>query len=200
MLGHGFRSLKAVIKKVKLRMLGKKQREKDENKTRILIVDDHAIVRQGLIKLVEAEPDLMVCAEAENASQALEAIEKQQFDLAIVDILLEGVSGLELTEKMKLRCPNLIVVILSMHDGLLYAQRALRAGAAAYVTKYEAPEKIITAIRGVLSGKIYVSDSKAVKAMPDAASIGGDGQNTNKITGTSSCSKSEHKNSKGAQP
>ena len=200
MLGHGFRSLKVALKKVKSRILGKKRRNKDENKTRILIVDDHAIVRQGLIKLVEAERDLMVCAEAENASQALEAIEKQQFDLAIVDILLEDASGLELTEKMKLRCPNLIVVILSMHDGLLYAQRALRAGAAAYVAKYEAPEKIITAIRRVLSGKIYVSYSKAVKAMPDAASISDDSLNANKTTGTGFCNKSENENSKGAQP
>jgi DNA-binding NarL/FixJ family response regulator len=181
-------------------MKKKAQHDTSKNKTRILVVDDHAIVRQGLIKLVEAEPDLMVCAEAENASQALEAMEKQQFDLAIVDILLEGASGLELTERMKLRRPNLIVLILSMHDGLLYAQRALRAGATGYVAKYEAAEKIITAIRQVLGGKVYVSNSKAVKSMSDAASISGDSLNDNKITGTGFCNKSEHGDSKDARP
>jgi len=133
-----------------------------KNKTRILIVDDHAIVRQGLIKLIDTEFDLMVCFEAENANQALKAIASQEFDLAIVDISLEDMNGLELTQKMKLRRPNLIVLILSMHDGLFYAQRALRAGASGYVAKYEAAEKIITAIRQVLSGNIYISDSKAV--------------------------------------
>lgn len=133
------------------------------NKTRILVVDDHAIVRQGLIKLIDREFDLMVCFEAENASHALKAIARQEFDLAVVDISLEDMNGLELTEKMKLRCPNLTVLILSMHDGLFYAQRALRAGASGYVAKHEAAEKIITAIRQVLSGNIYISDSKAAK-------------------------------------
>jgi len=177
-------------------MKKKAQHDTGKNKTRILVVDDHAIVRQGLIKLVEAEPDLVVCAEAENTSQALEAMEKQQFDLAIVDILLESASGLELTERMKLRRPNLIVLILSMHDGLLYAQRALRAGATGYVAKYEAAEKIITAIRQVLSGKIYVSNSKAVKSLSGAASISGDSLNDNKVTKTGSCNKSQQGNSK----
>ncbi|MHC4489143.1 MAG: response regulator [Planctomycetota bacterium] len=181
-------------------MKKKAQHNTGKNKTRILVVDDHAIVRQGLIKLVEAEPDLMVCAEAENARQALEAMEKQQFDLAIVDIVLEGTSGLELTERMKLRRPNLFVLILSMHDGLLYAQRALRAGATGYVAKYEAAEKIITAIRQVLKGKFYVSNSKVVKSMLDAASISGDSLNDNKITGTGFYNKSENGNSEYAQP
>ncbi len=172
-------------------MRKKTKHNTSKNKTRILVVDDHAIVRQGLIKLIEAEPDLMVCAEAENANQALDIIEKQQVDLAIVDISLEGVSGLELTERMKLRRPNLIVLILSMHDGLLYAQRALKAGATGYVGKYEAAENIIAAIRRVLSGKVYVSDSKAVKSMSDAASISADSLNNNKITKTGSCNTSQ---------
>ena len=141
-----------------------------EHKTRILVVDDHDIVRQGLIQLVNQEPDLVVCAEAENAGQALDALEKQQVDLAIVDISLEDTSGLELTEKMKLCYPNLIVLILSMHDSLLYAQRSLRAGAAGYVAKHEAAEKIIVAIHQVRDGKIYVSDSKVAKMPSDATS------------------------------
>jgi len=141
-------------------MKSKSQQGAGKNKFRILVVDDHAIVRQGLIKLIETEFDLMACSEAENAGQALKAMAEQQYDLAIVDISLEGISGLELTEMMKLRNPKMIVLILSMYEGLFYAQRALRAGASGYVAKYEAAEKIITAIRLVLSGKIYVSDSK----------------------------------------
>ncbi|MHC4532914.1 MAG: response regulator [Planctomycetota bacterium] len=153
-----------------------------KNKIRILVVDDHAIVRQGLIKLIETEFDLMVCSEAENAGQALKAMAGQQFDLAIVDISLEGINGLELTEIMKLRNPKMIVLILSMYEGLFYAQRALRAGASGYVAKYEAAEKIITAIRLVLSGKIYVSDSRMVINMSEATSVIDDSINTNKVT------------------
>ena len=144
-------------------MNSKTQSNPCNNKTRILVVDDHAIVRQGLIKLIETELDLMVCFEAENAGQALKAINNQEFDLAIVDISLEDMNGIELTRKMKLQCPNMIILILSMHDGLTYAQRALKAGASGYVAKYEAAEKVITAIRQVLRGNIYISDSKAAK-------------------------------------
>jgi DNA-binding NarL/FixJ family response regulator len=162
-------------------MRKKAQQCTGKNKTRILIVDDHAIVRQGLIKLVSQEPDLVVCAEAETAKQSLEVIENQKVDLAIVDISLEDTNGLELTERMKLCCPNLIVLILSMHDGLLYAQRALRAGASGYVAKHEAAEKIITAIRWVLSGKTYISESKVVGMMLDAASNSSDGLDKEKL-------------------
>lgn len=163
-------------------MKSKAQHGAGKNKTRILVVDDHAIVRQGLIKLIETEFDLMVCSEAENADQALKAMAGQQYDLAIVDISLEGMNGLELTEMMKLRSPKMIVLILSMYEGLFYAQRALRAGASGYVAKYEAAEKIIMAIRLVLSGKIYVSESKMVKNISEATSIIDDGINTNKAT------------------
>lgn len=163
-------------------MKSKAQHGAGKNKTRILVVDDHAIVRQGLIKLIETEFDLMVCSEAANADQALKAMAGQQYDLAIVDISLEGINGLELTEIMKLRSPKMIVLILSMYEGLFYAQRALRAGASGYVAKYEAAEKIITAIRLVLSGKIYVSESKIVKKISEATSIIDDGINTNKAT------------------
>ena len=150
-------------------MKKKVHREPSRKRARILVVDDHVIVRQGLMKLINEEPDLMVCAEADNASQALEALDKQHIDLAVVDISLEGMSGLELTEIMKSRRPDLIVLILSMHDGLLYAQRALRAGAAGYVAKHEAAETVIAAIRQVLSGKIYVSNSKVAQMLSDTA-------------------------------
>lgn len=127
------------------------------------MVDDHAIVRQGLIRLVEAEGDLQVCGEAANAVQAMQVLEARPFDLAIVDISLEGASGLELTSTIKKRYPDVLVLILSMHDGMLYSQRALEAGASGYVAKYEAAEQIITAIREVLGGKTYVSTTKAVR-------------------------------------
>lgn len=134
-----------------------------KHKTRILVVDDHAIVRQGLTKLIETEADLIVSFEAENAKQAIKALDSHEFDLAIVDITLEDMNGLELTKMIKLRRPKIIVLILSMHDGPVYVKRALRAGASGYVTKYEAAEKIIKAIRMVLSGEIYVGGSKAIK-------------------------------------
>ena len=163
-------------------MKSKAQHGAGKNKTRILVVDDHAIVRQGLIKLIETEFDLMVCSEAQNSDQALKAMARQKFDLAIVDISLEGMNGLKLTEIMKLRSPKMIVLILSMYEGLFYTQRALRAGASGYVAKYEAAEKIITAIRFVLSGKTYVSDSKMEKIMSDTTSIIDDSIKTNKAT------------------
>jgi len=178
----------------------KAQKDTRKKRTKILVVDDHAIVREGLTKLVEAERDLAVCGEAENAAQAMDAMDKQQFDLAIVDITLESTSGLELTEKMRSRCPNMVVIILSMHDGLLYAQRALRAGAAGYVAKCEAAEKIVTAIRRVLSGEIYVSNSKAVKAMSGAASISSDSPNADEAIELPLCNKSKRRNPKHAQP
>jgi len=151
-----------------------------KNKIRIMVVDDHAVVRQGLIKLIETEFDLTVCFEAENANQALKAMDRQEFDLAIVDIFLEGISGLELTEIMKLRSPKMIVLVLSMYEGLFYAQRALRVGASGYVAKYEAAEKIIMAIRHVLSGKIYVNNSKMGKITSETTPIIEDNINTNK--------------------
>ena len=124
----------------------------------ILVVDDHALTHKGLIKLFETESDLMVVSEAMNAEQAMEAIAKQKFDLAIVDISMKGTNGLELTKKMKLSHPDMIVLILSMHAAHIYAPYAIRAGASGFVSKNEEPENIINAIRQVLSGKIYISD------------------------------------------
>ena len=130
---------------------------------RILIVDDHAVVRQGLTKLVNQESDLEVAAEAENASQALDAIETQQIDLAIVDISLEGTSGLEFTESIIPRYPNLSVLILSMHDELSYCRRAFSAGARGFAIKSEVAEEIIKAVRSVLDGRSYISEKMAAK-------------------------------------
>ncbi|MHC5060810.1 MAG: response regulator [Planctomycetota bacterium] len=126
-------------------------------KVRILVVDDHSIVRRGLTQLINHESDLRICAEAANAMQALAAIREQPFDLAMVDISLDDMDGIELAEKIKLISPDLPVLILTMHDEAEYAERALRAGAEGYVTKNEAAEKIVTAIRQVLCGRGYIS-------------------------------------------
>ena len=159
--------------------MDKAQEDAGSKRARILVVDDHAVVREALTKLVEAESDLAVCGEAENAAKALEAVEKQQFDLAIVDIAQAGASGVELIEKLRSRSPRMVVIMLSMHDGPLYAQRALKAGAAGYVAKYEAAEKIITAIRQVLAGGIYVSDSRLGRPISGDPSVSGDGREPN---------------------
>jgi DNA-binding NarL/FixJ family response regulator len=132
-------------------------------KSRILVVDDHAIVRDGLTLLINQEQDLEVCATAANAEDALKLIEKDNFDLAVVDISLNGTSGLHLTERMKSYNPHLPVLILTMHDEEFYAKRAFRAGARGFVTKHEASQTIITAIRMMLAGQNYVSDSMTQK-------------------------------------
>lgn len=134
-----------------------------ENKTRILIVDDHPIVRQGLTELINQEKDLMVCEQAEDAAEAMGIIKKLKPDMAIVDISLKETSGMELIKDIKVHYPNLVVLALSMHDESLYAERALRAGAKGYVMKVEATEKVVTAIRKILSGQIYVSDRMSAK-------------------------------------
>ena len=143
--------------------MNSKKKFHDKTKRGILVVDDHTVVRQGLTLLINQEPDLSVCAEAENVTKALEIIEKQQVDLAVVDISLDGTSGIELTETIKSKFPNLPVLILSMHDEAVYAKRAFKAGAKGYMTKHEAAETIITAIRLMLSGKEYISEKKTAE-------------------------------------
>ena len=131
----------------------KEQHKKSESKTRILIVDDHPVVRHGLMQLINHEPDLVVSTEAENAAQALDALEKENVDIAIVDISLNGTNGIQLTKEIKSKYPDLPVLILTIHDEALYAERALEAGARGYVNKREAAETVISAIRLVLIGK-----------------------------------------------
>jgi DNA-binding NarL/FixJ family response regulator len=140
-----------------------------EQKTKILIVDDHPIVRRGLVMLINQEADLSVTAEAENAEEALDDIGKQQFDLAIVDISLSGTNGVELTERIKTKHPHLPVLILTMHDEPRYARSAFCAGAKGYVTKRDAAETVVTAIRLVRGGKNYLSDNMALKLSQNGA-------------------------------
>lgn len=131
--------------------------------SRIFIVDDHPVVRQGLALLINREADLAVCGDAEEANSALQRIDALKPHLVIVDISLIGPDGLDLLKSIRTRDPNLPVLILSMLDELLYAERALRAGASGYIMKQEATEKVLVAIRRILGGEIYVSDRMANK-------------------------------------
>ncbi len=135
----------------------------DRNKTKILIVDDHPIVQQGLSQLIGNEDDLMVCGLAQDAPEAMMIIRELKPDLVIVDISLGQTNGIELIKTIKVRHPGLLVLALSMHDESLYAERCLRAGARGYIMKIEAIENIITAIRKVMRGQIYVSNEMAAK-------------------------------------
>ena len=128
------------------------------NKKRILIVDDHPMMRQGLAQLIGAEPDLAVCGEAENASLALETVSALKPDLVLADISLPGKNGLELIKDFQALQPGLPILVISMHDESLYAERVLRAGGRGYIMKQEGGKKLMLAIRQVLSGKIYVSE------------------------------------------
>ncbi|MGB9241718.1 MAG: response regulator transcription factor [Candidatus Acidiferrales bacterium] len=128
-------------------------------KCKVFLVDDHPIVRQGLALFIEREPDLMVCGEAEDATSALQAIRDAAPDFVILDISLNGPDGLELLKTLRVRYPSLPALVLSMHDESVYAERALRAGANGYIMKQEAADKVITAIRHILGGDVYLSDN-----------------------------------------
>jgi len=144
-----------------------------KNPTRVLIVDDHPLLRRGIAQLINHQSDMMVCGEAENAHKALEAIATTKCDVAIIDISLGGSSGIELLKNIKVRYPKLLVLILSMHDESVYAQRALRAGAAGYIMKQEATDRVLTAIRRVLSGEVYLSEKLGARMLSQL--IGGRG-------------------------
>ena len=123
----------------------------------IIIVDDHPVVRQGLARLIEQEADLKVVSEAGDAEEAVRMIAAKEYDLAVVDVSLQGVSGLELVKRLRDLKPDLPVLMLSMHHERFYAQRALRAGAQGYIMKQKAPTDIVTAVRRVLGGELYLS-------------------------------------------
>jgi DNA-binding NarL/FixJ family response regulator len=137
----------------------------DPAKRTVFIVDDHPIIRQGLALLINREPDLAVCGDAEEAASALRLIEELKPDLVIVDISLSGPDGLDLLKSIRARDPNLPVLILSMMDELLYAERGLRAGANGYIMKQQATEQVLVAIRRILGGEIYLSERMANKML-----------------------------------
>lgn len=127
-------------------------------KCRVLLVDDHPIVRQGLALLIDREPDLSVCGEAEGAHSAFHAITTLRPDIVVLDISLSGPDGLEVLKEIRTKTASLPVLILSMHDESIYAERAMRAGANGYIMKQEATEKVLVAIRRILQGEVYLSD------------------------------------------
>jgi DNA-binding NarL/FixJ family response regulator len=133
-------------------------RDGKKDATRVLIVDDHPLLRKGVAQLIDQEKDLAVVGEAEDAHKAITAIEQTRPEIALIDITLNGASGIELLKDVKARFPKVKMLVLSMHEESVYAQRALRAGASGYIMKQEGAEKVLTALRRVLKGEVYLSE------------------------------------------
>lgn len=146
-------------------MASAKQSQPQRNGTRILLVDDHAVVRYGMAQLISREKDLSVCGEEEDASVALRAIERLKPDLVIADISLKDSSGLELMRNIKAQYPKLPVLVVSAHDETVYAEVAFRAGAMGYLMKGSPIDRVVPAIRRVLSGNIYVSEDLGARLL-----------------------------------
>lgn len=132
---------------------------------RILIVDDHPMMRTGLAQLIGNEPDLKVAAEADTAGQAIDLVAKQKFDLALLDISLPDKNGLELIKDLRALKPELPILVVSMHDEMIYAERVLRAGGRGYIMKQEGGQKFLKAIRAVLAGQVFVSEAMSSRIM-----------------------------------
>lgn len=139
-------------------MMNKTRSNPSAPRYKVFLIDDHPILRQGLALFIDREPDLMVCGQADDAASALQAIREATPDFVVLDISLDGPDGLELLKTLRVRYPNLPVLVLSMHDESAYAERALRAGANGYIMKQEATDRVLTAIRQILSGEVYLSD------------------------------------------
>jgi DNA-binding NarL/FixJ family response regulator len=129
-----------------------------KGKIRVLLVDDHPVLRKGLAQLINQEADMLVCGEAEEATKAFEAVGTLNPDVGVVDISLKRGNGIELVKNVKARFPTIAMLVLSMHDETLYAERALRAGALGYIMKEEATEQVLVAIRRVMTGEIFLSE------------------------------------------
>lgn len=146
------------------------QIDNTHNKKRVLIIDDHPLIRHGITQLIQQEEDLVVCGEAQDCCDALEALEKTRPDIVILDITLRNSNGLDFITTIHKQFPTIAVLILSMHDETLYAERALRAGAQGYVMKQDSPEKLIEAIHRVLEGKVYLSEAMTARMLKKIAS------------------------------
>jgi DNA-binding NarL/FixJ family response regulator len=138
---------------------------------RIVIVDDHPLVRSGFVQLISDEPDLEVCGEAADEASALQVVDDARPDLVIVDLSLAGGSGMTLIERIKAHHAEVGMLVVSMHDESLFAERVLAAGALGYLNKQEAPSNIIRAIRRVLGGKVYVSDKLNERLLDSLAGV-----------------------------
>ena len=139
---------------------------------RVAVVDDHPLFRERLCQLINNEPDMEVCGEAEGAEQALRLIRTAMPDLAIVDIALKASSGLELIRSIKALSISVPVLVLSMHEESLYADRALRAGASGYITKSQEAGDVLMAIRAVLAGKVYLSPEMTTDLLKNLGATG----------------------------
>lgn len=137
---------------------------------RLLLVDDHPIMRHGLAQLIRAEEGLEVCGEAGTARDGLAAVTEHQPDLAVIDLTLPDKNGLELLKDIQAQHPGMLCLVLSMHDEDMYCERALRAGARGYIMKEAAADHLITAVRKILAGGIYASDKMAARMMEQVAS------------------------------
>jgi DNA-binding NarL/FixJ family response regulator len=142
--------------------------------TRILIVDDHPLVREGLIGLLAAQSDFVVCGEASGVVEARQLVASTRPDVAIIDLTLSDGTGIELIKDLRARCPAVKLLVLSMHDESLYAERALRAGAVGYVSKHEASRTIVQAVRTILTGKLYLSPNMTELVVQRAFVAGAD--------------------------
>jgi len=138
---------------------------KSKKRFKIYIVDDHPLIREGLVRLVNLQPDLKLCGQASTAHQALKSIPALKPDLVILDITLASSNGMGLIKDMKLRSLKSFILVLSMHDESLYAERALRAGAKGYIMKQESPKELLNAIHRILAGEIYLSEKMGAKML-----------------------------------
>ncbi len=138
-------------------------------RVRILIVDDHPVVRLGMRQLIASEPDLEVCGEAPSAAEALEFLERTKVDVAVVDLSLKGSSGVDLIKQIKALHPSVKILVSSVHDETLFADRVFRAGALGYVSKQEASGKIVEAIRRVVNGKPFLSERMTERLLQNVA-------------------------------
>ncbi len=132
---------------------------------KVLVVDDHPLLRQGLAMLINQQQDMLVCGEAEDTHAAMQCILERNPDIVILDISLKGPDGIELLKSVRNTHPDLPVLILSMHDEAIYAERALRARANGYIMKQEATEKVLVAVRRILNGDIYLSDAMSSRML-----------------------------------
>lgn len=131
---------------------------RSQSKARVLVVDDHPLLRQGLVQMISGAPDLTICGEAATVGETILAVDSDPPpDLVILDLMLGNADGLELIKQIRALRPGLLILVISMHDELIYAERALRAGAGGFIMKKEAPETVLAAARAVLGGTIYLS-------------------------------------------
>ncbi len=145
--------------------MGKSSVKTRSDRRRIFLVDDHPVLRQGMGRLIDDQPDMQMCGEAESPPDALRLLASAKADVVIVDLTLRGGDGLELCKQIRDRWKELPILVVSMHDEALYAERALKAGAKGYVMKQEPQETVMTAIRTVAKGQVYLSAAMSAKLL-----------------------------------